>query len=239
MHFQQLSKLQNEIENIFVLGKRVERFFEFHILNSSIFDVKISNLQIIEDGRTLGELDFILEEKNTGQLVHVELVYKFYVYDPSFKNELSRWIGPNRKDSLIEKVDKLKSKQLPLLYHKRTQQVLSAKHVSTKNISQKVCYKASLFVPKRLLNHNFPNINKDCIKGYYIFFSEFTSVHYRNYQFFSPGKQYWPVDPSKNEFWLSYDEILPQLQKFIEAKKAPLVWMKTEKTFEQFFIVWW
>ncbi|MFC4025994.1 DUF1853 family protein [Zunongwangia endophytica] len=232
-------KLKNEIEKIFVLGKRVERFFEFQISNSAKFEVLLSNIQIIEDKKTLGELDFILKEKNTNQHIHVELVYKFYVYDPSFKNELSRWIGPNRKDSLLEKIDKLKSKQLPLLYKKKTQDILSGKNIATKNIVQKVCYKASLFVPKKLLGSTFTKINNDCIKGYYITFNEFASNEYETNYFYSPQKQFWPVDPIKNETWFSYQEILSQIIKFIENKKAPLVWMKTNKGIEQFFVVWW
>ncbi|WBL23713.1 DUF1853 family protein [Zunongwangia sp. HRR-M8] len=234
-----LSELHYQLKDIFVLGKRVERFFEYQIQHSNIYDLISSNIQIIEDKKTLGELDFILKEKDTNQSIHVELVYKFYVYDPSFKNELSRWIGPNRRDSLLEKIDKLKSKQLPLIYKKRTQDILHGKNIATKNIVQKVCYKASLFVPKHLLNHHFTKINNKCIKGYYISFSEFTSIEYGFYQFYSPGKQFWPVDPSKNETWFSYQEILPQLKNFIENKKAALVWMKTNKKVEQFFVVWW
>ncbi|WBL24337.1 DUF1853 family protein [Zunongwangia sp. HGR-M22] len=239
VNFNDLSRLENQIKDIYVLGKRVERFFEFQILNSKIFDLRISNLQIFEDKKTLGELDFILKEKDTNQSIHVELVYKFYVYDPSYKNELSRWIGPNRRDSLLEKIDKLKSKQLPLLYKKRTQDILNGKYIPTKNIIQKVCYKASLFVPKNLLGSTFPKINNDCIKGYYITLKEFASNKYETKYFYSPQKQFWPVDPIKNEAWFSYQEILPQIKKFIKNKKAPLVWMKTDKGIEQFFVVWW
>ena len=217
----------------------MERFFEYQIRQSEHYHLKICNLQVIKNKQTLGELDFIVKDKNTGQLTHIELVYKFYVYDPSFKEELARWIGPNRKDSLLEKVNKLKTKQLPLLYKNATQQILNVQHIATKSIAQRVCYKASLFVPRNLQNKKFISINNDCIVGFWIHFEEFTEEQFNHAQFFSPGKQFWPVDPSKNKLWFSYSEIFSQIESFIQQQRAPLVWMKTENHYEKFFIVWW
>jgi hypothetical protein len=36
------------------------------------------NIQVIED-KTIGEIDFIIEDKNTKQVIHMELAYKFYL----------------------------------------------------------------------------------------------------------------------------------------------------------------
>ena len=231
--------LIEKLEGIFVLGKRVEAFFEYQIQQSEDYELKIGNLQIIQNKKTLGELDFILEEIATGQLIHIELVYKFYVYDPNIKEELARWIGPNRKDSLLEKVEKLKSKQLPLLQNKTTKEILNSRHISTKSIAQQVCYKASLFVPRKLQNKLFSSINNDCIIGFWIHFTEFKSDEFSQSKLFSPSKQFWPVDPAKNDIWFSFSEIFPQIESFIQQKRSPLVWMKTKNTFERFFVVWW
>ena len=167
------------------------------------------------------------------------MVYKFYVYDPNIKEELARWIGPNRKDSFLEKVEKLKTRQLPLLHKNVTQEILNAKQVSTRSITQQVCYKANLFVPRKLQNKSFSSINNDCIIGFWIHFSEFKSDEFSQSKFFSPSKQFWPVDPAKNDIWLSYSEIFPQIRSFIQQKRSPLLWMKTKDTFERFFVVWW
>ncbi len=59
--------LIEKLERIFVLGKRVEAFFEHQIQQSEDYLLKISNLQIIQNKKTLGELDFIIEEIATGQ----------------------------------------------------------------------------------------------------------------------------------------------------------------------------
>ena len=45
-------------------------------------------------------------------MIHLEIVYKFYLYDNTIgTSEIDHWIGPNRNDSLREKLEKLKSKR--------------------------------------------------------------------------------------------------------------------------------
>jgi hypothetical protein len=44
------------------------------------------NIQVIEDKKTIGEIDFLLK-KNTKQVIHMELAYKFYLFDPSISSE--------------------------------------------------------------------------------------------------------------------------------------------------------
>ena len=81
-------------------------------------EIKIlaENVQIQNEKTTVGEIDCILTTAK--KPVHLEIIYKFYLYDKSVgTNELEHWIGPNRRDSLVSKLNKLKDKQLPLLYN--------------------------------------------------------------------------------------------------------------------------
>jgi hypothetical protein len=101
------------------LGHLAERIVSELIKSSSNYKVLYENIQVIEDKNTIGEIDFIIEEILTKRVIHIELAYKFYLFDPSISSEpINNWIGPNRNDSLKEKLDKLKNKQFPLLYHK-------------------------------------------------------------------------------------------------------------------------
>jgi len=53
--------------------------------------------------------------------IHLEIQFKFYLYDAALgTTEIDHCIGPMRKDSLNEKLSKLKEKQLPLLYANET-----------------------------------------------------------------------------------------------------------------------
>lgn len=229
------------LNSMFVLGKRAEHFFELAMELSGAYSVLARGIQIFRDGTTIGEIDFLLEEKFTGKIFHVEQVYKFYVYDPAFELEQDRWIGPNRRDTLIKKISRLREKQLPLLHQKETIQQLQNLDISTVSAHQQVCFLASLFLPKKIISaEKLPYINTDCIAGFWIHAEEFTETEYSDAQFFTPKKPDWSVDPAHHTIWVSYEYILEQINLFLAEKRSPLVWLKRrEGTFERFFIVWW
>lgn len=225
----------------YVLGKRMESYFELLLKFSEGWELLEKNVQIQENKITIGELDFLL--KNTASskiLTHVELVFKFYIYDPTFREETSRWIGPNRKDSLLQKISKLKQRQFPLLFHPETQKKLNHLNLAPDNIEQNVCFKAQLFLPKNLMNKKFTLINEKCICGYWIKMEEFSSEEFRLSLFAFPQKQDWPVSPENNKEWISYLEVKEKIKGAHAKKKSPLVWVKKEhQVFEKIFVVWW
>lgn len=223
-----------------VLGKRVEHFFEHCIAHSKQYQLICKNKQIFNDKITIGELDFIIRDLFHQKIIHVELVYKFYLYDPKIKTELDRWIGPNRKDSLPFKIEKLKKHQFPLLYKEETLPILEALKLNPLEINQEICYLANLFVPKSYKEGPSISSIKNCIKGYWIQLNQLTIEEYDSCKFYIPNKSDWMVTPKSNKVWLSYHETLPILNKHIIQKKSPLLWVKrNEDSYERLFIVWW
>ena len=90
------------------LGHLAEKIVSELIKLSANYNVLYENIQIIDGKKTIGEIDFIIEELKTKALIHMELAYKFYLFDPTISSEpINNWIGPNRNDSLNEKLDKL------------------------------------------------------------------------------------------------------------------------------------
>lgn len=198
------------------------------------------NLQIVQDKITIGEIDFLIEDIKTAEKFHVEMVYKFYLYDPSIETEIEKWIGPNRKDSLHQKIIKLKEQQLPLLFRKETNRVLLDLNINSKEIKQLVCFKANLFVPLHMLGEFLPLINNSCICGYWINFKEFSEIEYSRNVFFAPKKPDWPIDPALHDEWFTFPIILDMVLEFNRRKISPLLWMKTpEGIFQRIFVVWW
>jgi len=131
------------------LGHLVENIVAKLITLSSNYKILYKNIQIFEDKISIGELDFIIENMVSKQVIHVELAYKFYLFDPNISSELiDNWIGPNRKDTLKEKINKLKNKQFPLLYHKCTLSRLN--NIVVKDLSQALCFLVSLFIPYKV-----------------------------------------------------------------------------------------
>ncbi len=162
------------------------------------------------------------------------------MYDPSIENELNRWIGPNRKDSLVRKINHLKNHQLPLLFREESLASLKELKLSPKKIEQKVCFKANLFVPKKLQHSSFSYINQNCIVGFWLHLNEFSAEEYAGFQFYSPKKKDWSIEPTNHHEWKNYTEINKEINYLFQHKKAALLWMKKdEHTFERFFVVWW
>lgn len=222
-----------------VLGKRMESFFEIAIKHSSRYELISSNLQIIEEKRTIGELDFLVFDKESSKPLHIELVYKLYVYDSKLSPEINKWIGPNRRDSFPEKLDKLNSRQFPLLYKAEAQNYLQEFNLNLNEIEQQLCFKAQLFLPDNFNLRQTPLINLNCITGKWFSFLDFKNSGWENNLFYSPQKKDWSCDPGSNSDWYGYDELLNNIEQLFERKKAPLVWMKTRDSFHSFFIVWW
>ena len=222
------------------LGNRLERFFAYIIQQSEPYDLVAENIQVFEDKQTIGELDFILYDKQQEKHIHIELGGKLYLYDPNKEEELAKWIGPNRRDSLLKKTAKLQQKQFPLLYNDVSKMIFNLLQINIENIQQQVCLKARLFVPKPMFQNKFKYVETSNIKGYYINIATFTVADYGDYLFFIPEKQDWIVAPNYGEIWQSYAEILPLILDSLQNKMSPLIWLKkTETKFETFFVTWW
>lgn len=224
----------------FVLGKRMEHFFKIYIERYSEEQILTHNEQIFDEKQTVGELDFLLKHPETKKVTHVELVYKFYLYDPEISGEQLRWIGPNRKDRLAKKLERLRKRQFPLLRHPATVPLLDRLQLSAEDISQKLCFKASLFVPYDLRKQSFKNVNPEAIQGFWIKAADFTAKNFEGAVFHSPKKPDWPILPEDNNEWKDFAGIKNEVESMLRHKRSPLLWMKTQKgDFERFFVVWW
>lgn len=227
------------IQNL-TLGKRVERFFEFYITQAKNYELVKNNIQIIHNKHTLGELDFIIYDKNAQKYLHIEHIYKFYLYDDSISNEIDRFVGPNKNDTFDRKLEKLNNKQLPLLYKEETKKYLD--DINIDEIEQKVCFKGKIYLPLDFLETGIPIINDACISGFYLNYEEFSSkIEFRSLEYFLPEKFDWICDPSTNQIWHNFDEVLSDIERVLGQEKSPLVWCKDNQanTTKSFFITWW
>ncbi len=223
------------------LNRRLGHFIEVIVSNciksSENYRMIDESIQIIEDKNTLGELDFILEEKANSRLIHLELAYKFYLYDPGLsQSQVENWIGPNRNDFLIKKLEKLRHKQFPLLHHASVKKRLQVE--KTDQIDQRLCLLASLYLPfqKEVV---LDSVYHDFIKGYYFTLEEFEREHSPNKRYYLPTKTEWGIDPSTNKSWSSYADIEEELIESLTGKRSRLCWQKVGDEFQEIFVVWW
>jgi uncharacterized protein len=219
------------------LGHLAEKIVSELIKLSANYNVLYENIQLIEEKKTIGEIDFMIEEITTKKVIHLELAYKFYLFDPSISSEPTHnWIGPNRNDSLREKLDKLKRKQLPLLYDKCAESTFSDLIIG--DVSQAICLFVSLFIPYEYKGE-FSPIYKKAIQGYYLNLETFTDLDHSSNEYHLPSKKEWGMEPCKNEIWTDFAGVEKDLHTIVHKQQSPLCWQKQNDSYAAFFIVWW
>ena len=229
---------ETKITNI-VFGKRMEEFLQLYFEQSDNYKILAKGLQINKEKITIGELDFIVKENNS--VIHLELVTKFYVYNPEEPIEINRWIGPNKKDSLVQKLHKLQSKQFPLLHKEPTKEALTSLQLNNTEIEQQLCFKAQLFIPYGFDTKKIePTVNLNCIVGYWLRINQVNTPDFENATYFIPEKSDWYCLPRSEVEWESFSTLLPRIVALHKSQKSPLVWInKRGSIFEKCFIIWW
>lgn len=230
------SKFSGEINANMRLGSRVERFVFCDLERMPNTKILYRNIQIKEAKQTIGEMDCLFIHNN--QPIHLEIMFKLYLYDPSVGNEeVDRWIGGNRKDSLIKKLRKIKEKQFPLLYHPNTKPLLEAYNLSPKDFKQMVHCRAQLFIPYRK-QATYSVLNPNCEVGFYIKLKDLKFL--TDFKFYVPKRINWLIAPYTNVEWQNFNDFKESINELISYKSYPLCWLKyPNRQLQKFFVVWW
>ena len=231
------TKIDLEIDKKLRLGKYIERLVSFQLEQEKSISILCENIQIQKEKITLGELDCIILKED--KPIHLEIIYKFYLYDASVgETEIEHLIGPNKKDSLVEKLKKLKDKQLPLLYTNECSMYLESINLKASEIKQQVHFKGQLFVPFSNKHIQLSVLNQDCFSGFYINHKELNQ--FKDCKFFIPNKKDWIVIPNKNVNWLNFEQFSAISEDYIQIKSSPLCWLKKQNgELVKIFLVWW
>tara|TARA_R110002049_G_scaffold4601_5_gene32006 strand:+ start:17587 stop:18360 length:774 start_codon:yes stop_codon:yes gene_type:complete len=97
--------------------RRVGHYFEnlvhYYLVHHADYSDIRHSLQIRDGNRTIGELDFVYRDADARH-VHLETAVKFYLYVAGQRVIGSHYIGPNARDTLERKTQRLHQHQLPL-----------------------------------------------------------------------------------------------------------------------------
>lgn len=94
------------------LGARFERLIEYGLTRLPGYDCIERRLQVHAEGRTVGEFDFLVQDRSQQRLEHWEVACKFYLGVP--QDGTLHWVGPGKRDSLVRKLTHLTDRQLSL-----------------------------------------------------------------------------------------------------------------------------
>lgn len=95
------------------LGERFEWLVGQWLQISPNYRCLARNVPIRQNKRTLGEMDFIIQEIATGKIIHLEVAIKFYLCK-SDGQRMADWYGPSLVDRLDLKYTRLKNHQSQL-----------------------------------------------------------------------------------------------------------------------------
>jgi len=108
------------------LGLYFERLYECVMTQLLGWELLAKNLQIAGQGRTLGELDFVLRNPASGQVEHHEIAVKFYLGYRDNADSQPLWYGPNTSDRLDLKTARLLNHQVRMTERPETLAALEA-----------------------------------------------------------------------------------------------------------------
>lgn len=91
-----------------LVGKKFEALLNFWFEQSPWFDLIARSVQLIRDGKTIGEMDFIVKDRYSDEILHIEAACKYY-YAARQSDNWKDWWGPNSTDRLELKMKKFQS----------------------------------------------------------------------------------------------------------------------------------
>ncbi|TLF43991.1 DUF1853 family protein [Maribacter aurantiacus] len=222
------------------LGHQMEHVCKQLLDASPAYEVLLYNEPVRQGKQTLGEIDYILRETATEQIIHLELTYKFYIIDPQISEPIHQLMGPNRRDMFFTKMEKIKNEQFGLLHSPAGQKTLAEKGIPTQNLHHQTCYKAQLFEPYQSKPINIRPLNPQCIVGYWLRLEDLRGAEFQAYEFYIPYKTEWVVAPHEDVAWMSQYETILEVNMRLLQQNAPILWIKKgPTTVEKCFVVWW
>lgn len=222
------------------LGHQMEFVFG-HLLKASPNWELLANNLLVDEGKVrIGELDFLLKDIVTATVFHIELAYKFYIVNPEISAPMHRLMGPNRRDMFFTKLDKLKTKQFPLLFHKSLSDRFRHLNIDLSEVNQQACFKAQLFTPFNQPRPSIRPLNIDCIAGSWVRFDAFSGEPFKDYQYYIPFKKEWVLSPVLERPYSNHYETLMEVNLRMIKQNAPMLWgKKPSGDLIKLFVVWW
>ncbi len=132
------------------LGKYFETLWFYWLKHNPRYEIVENNVQIIIDGETLGEIDFIVFDKTVKKTIHWEMAVKFYLGEGDTR-DMCNWHGPNLRDRLDIKVNHLLHIQSSISNNLRISRWLRQQKILIDECA--VILKGRLYYPWRMTEH--------------------------------------------------------------------------------------
>ena len=153
------------------LGHYFESLYECLLKDLLGWQVLVKNQPVRRDGITLGELDFIVRNPVDQAVEHHEIAVKFYLGYPGADSAKTLWYGPNARDRLDLKSDRLRSHQSRLTEKPEARALLRSLDIPAPD-------RARIFMPGYLFypsEHQIPsaeNVPPNHLRGEWVYIDD-------------------------------------------------------------------
>lgn len=176
------------------LGHLYEDAFEQLLVGDPCLELLARNLQVFDStGRTLGEFDFLIHDQRSDELVHLELAVKFYMFFKSPTGE-KRYPGPDPRDNWLNKLDRMRSKQLVLSRTPEARALVKKRFGREVDVVAQRVY-GSIFDPIGSEARSAPPyVSEGCRRGIWLYRSEWSCHFAESERVRLIPKCLWPVE---------------------------------------------
>ncbi len=204
-------------------GHYMEALFAACLKASFSYTLLEQNVQLITNGITQGELDFLIFDTQKNQYLHIELACKFFLHLP----ETNKFIGPNKRDRLDLKLKKLIDKQFPNLFSNPAQLVLQKHKIQENSIIQQLALKGMIFTKWDSMETP-QTIHPQAISGKWFSLNALQELNAIGNLFSFPEKVNWIMPVQHNAEWMPFKEAVQTLLRYKQQGKNPMVWLKSK-----------
>lgn len=221
------------------LGLYFERLYECLMSDILGWTVVARNLPVRAKGITLGELDFIVRNPHTGNNEHHEIAVKFYLGYQLQNQAGVRWYGPNARDRLDIKSERMLQEQSQRCQLPETLDALCAAGIATPVLSR-IFMPGYLFNPPNATLQIPASADPDHLRGHWLSLPNARArsdlndwVVLRKPHWLGPWCQ--PEAPGAGKVWSVFEEIessnSPRLFALLAHDRVTNLWQETERFF--------
>lgn len=207
------------------LGLYHEALWHFFLQHDDEVELVSHNLQVAQDGKTVGEFDVIYRDLKGNRYVHLELAFKVYLQAGSGEEiSLAQWLGPNVNDRLERKLEHMLNHQCRLSLHDAGREKLQAMGVG--QIHREISLRGYLLGHDRFdPGNNLPDqVNPDCSKGSWLPVSKIVPILDRHERWMPLSRLEW-ISPVGNDPETGYapSEFADYLRQQVEQSDLPIM----------------
>ena len=229
------------------LGHYFERLYECLLEELLGWQVLVKNQPVRREGITLGELDFIVRNPVDQVVEHHEIAVKFYLGYPAPDPANTLWYGPNARDRLDLKSDRLRSHQSRLTEKPETRALLHSLDIPAPTRAR-IFMPGYLFYPSGQTIPPPENVPLDHLRGEWIYIRDLDALHDAKMQPEAAWESWVPLlkphwlgswsqsdKPDRNETWQALEMVrsagIPRLFAVLRQSADDGLWRECSRLF--------